>query len=83
MGRLPDANRRVLAYLCHFLAQVARHADNNKMTAANLAVVLAPNVVRHRDEADADLLTNSKKKAAGVGGLLDQSICLRNTVGMS
>lgn len=39
----------VLIYLTRFLRELTKYSDINKMTAANLAVVFAPNLLRHRD----------------------------------
>lgn len=43
---LPHANRNLLRYLMLFLNEVATHSAHNKMAAANLAIVFAPNLLR-------------------------------------
>ncbi|KAI7907368.1 Rho GTPase activation protein [Cokeromyces recurvatus] len=41
----------LLKFICHFLKQVSDHANKNKMTIYNLAVVFTPNMIRtiHED----------------------------------
>jgi len=46
LQELPEQNAVVLRYIVHFLTKVEERSDLNKMTAANLAVVFGPNVVR-------------------------------------
>ncbi|KJE97057.1 rho GTPase-activating protein 8 [Capsaspora owczarzaki ATCC 30864] len=43
--QLPKANYVVLEYLMRFLHEVLLHAETNLMTASNLAIVFAPNLV--------------------------------------
>lgn len=49
---LPPHNKRNLRYLLKFLAALTRNRARNKMTAANLAIVIAPNLLWARDEVD-------------------------------
>ncbi|CAO3626806.1 unnamed protein product [Cunninghamella blakesleeana] len=39
----------LLRYLCKFLSQVEQHSQSNRMTAHNLAVVFAPNLIHAND----------------------------------
>jgi RhoGAP domain/PH domain/RhoGEF domain len=61
IAKLPLANRFVLQYLIGVLRRVADNADVNRMSAKNLGVVFAPNVLRKRDAtmADADKQANA------------------------
>jgi hypothetical protein len=49
VGRLPAGHRTTLAFLLAHLARVAGHAGATKMTAANLALVFAPGVLRSKE----------------------------------
>lgn len=42
---LPAPHRTLLTLLLHHLARVAKHAEQNRMSAGNLAVVFGPNIV--------------------------------------
>lgn len=42
---LPDENLRVLKYFTKFIAEVANHSVESKMTLNNLAIVFAPNLM--------------------------------------
>ncbi|GAU89018.1 hypothetical protein RvY_01617 [Ramazzottius varieornatus] len=42
--KLPDENYANLCFLIQFLAVVASHSEENKMTAVNLAIVIAPSL---------------------------------------
>ncbi|OQV18809.1 Rho GTPase-activating protein 44 [Hypsibius exemplaris] len=44
VNKLPVENYDNLGYLIKFLAAVANRSDKNKMTASNLAIVIAPNL---------------------------------------
>jgi hypothetical protein len=46
---MPHPNIAVLVELTRFLCLVVARCDENKMTSGNLAVVFAPNLLRHRD----------------------------------
>ena len=48
----------IIRYLVKFLARLAEHSDANKMTAANLAIVIAPSLL-WPPCAD-DVMTNTK-----------------------
>ena len=51
---LPDMNLRLLRYLCQFLAKVAMHSKESKMTLNNLAIVLSPNLMFTNKDKDND-----------------------------
>ncbi|EAY18266.1 RhoGAP domain containing protein [Trichomonas vaginalis G3] len=53
---LPVINRAVISRLFGFLCMVAKHSDKNKMTALNLSIVMAPNLVD--DASNATFLLN-------------------------
>ena len=48
VAQLPPVYLRNLAYLMDFCALVAAHADQNKMSPANLAICIGPNLVPQR-----------------------------------
>ena len=50
VARLPAPNRATLVYLLAHLRRVADHAEANKMSEGNLAIVFAPGLVRCQDE---------------------------------
>jgi len=51
---LPDTNLRVLQYLCQFVAKVAIHSKESKMTLNNLAIILSPNLMFTNKDKDND-----------------------------
>ena len=46
--RLPAQNLVVLRYLLHFLTEVVKCQEKNRMTSANLAIVFAPSLMRKK-----------------------------------
>eukprot|EP00004_Rigifila_ramosa_P000035 TRINITY_DN1005_c0_g2_i2.p1 TRINITY_DN1005_c0_g2~~TRINITY_DN1005_c0_g2_i2.p1 ORF type:complete len:1171 (-),score=265.89 TRINITY_DN1005_c0_g2_i2:1914-5426(-) len=46
ISAMPDQNRALLHELVNFLVRISRSASVNKMTASNLAIVFAPNLLR-------------------------------------
>ena len=50
MNELPPSNRAIVAFLMRFLARVAQYSEVNKMSASNLGIVFAPNILRTRVE---------------------------------
>lgn len=42
---MPKIRRTIFAYLCKFLADTAEHFSENKMTADNLSICFAPNLI--------------------------------------
>ena len=47
LGCLPKPNHRTLASLVRHLHRVSLHSDSTGMTAKNLAIVWAPNLLRY------------------------------------
>ena len=45
--RLPPPNRVTLKYLCSFFNKIASNAQNNAMSASNIALVISPNILRN------------------------------------
>jgi hypothetical protein len=50
--KLPDVNRELLKRLMQLLVKVAAKCDVNKMTTANLGIVIGPNLARESPETD-------------------------------
>jgi hypothetical protein len=46
LHRLPKKNYNTLKFLIEHLDRIHQHAEHNKMTAHNLAVVFGPNLLR-------------------------------------
>ncbi|KAJ8663823.1 hypothetical protein O0I10_000097 [Lichtheimia ornata] len=53
--------RNLLVYLVRFLVRVVQHADKNRMTAHNIAVVFAPNLIH--DGSDSNAMSGSQQEA--------------------
>ncbi|CAI2733659.1 unnamed protein product [Schistosoma spindalis] len=49
--KLPDDNYEILNYLIRFLTEVTTYSQQNKMNAANLAVVFGPSLIWSRNQA--------------------------------
>lgn len=45
-SKLPDEHFTLIAYMTRFFNEVSRHQGNNKMGAPQLAIVVAPNILR-------------------------------------
>lgn len=43
-SKIPEPQKTLFAWLLDFLASIAKNAEKNKMTAQNLAIVVAPNL---------------------------------------
>lgn len=43
---VPPTNRAIIEYLFRFLNEVSAHSSQNRMSASNLAIVFAPNLIR-------------------------------------
>lgn len=71
--RLPDLNRRVLCHLIRFLQIFARHdvVARTKMDANNLAMVMAPNILRCTSQDPRVILENARKEMAFVRTLIE------------
>ncbi|XP_010591038.3 stAR-related lipid transfer protein 8 isoform X1 [Loxodonta africana] len=81
---LPDENREVLQTLLYFLSDIAL-AEENQMTAGNLAVCLAPSIfhlnVSKKDSTSPRI--KSKRRLVGRPGLRDLSENMAATQGLS
>lgn len=60
IARLPQTNQGLLEYLMSFLSRVADFSSVHRMTAANLSIVFAPNLLRPRVENVASIMSDSK-----------------------
>ncbi|XP_034941169.1 uncharacterized protein RhoGAP93B [Chelonus insularis] len=71
--RLPDLNRRVLCHLIRFLQIFARSdvVARTKMDANNLAMVMAPNILRCTSQDPRVILENARKEMAFVRILIE------------
>ncbi|EGG14725.1 pleckstrin domain-containing protein [Cavenderia fasciculata] len=56
---LPKVNRDLVLYLMTFLNKVSSFSSSNKMTSANLAMVFAPNLLRHQKESLNQIMEDS------------------------
>ncbi len=52
LQKIPHLQAVVLRFLCQFLSQITIYSPTNKMTADNLAIVFAPNLMRFRNISD-------------------------------
>eukprot|EP01119_Soliformovum_irregulare_P016698 TRINITY_DN4874_c0_g1_i3.p1 TRINITY_DN4874_c0_g1~~TRINITY_DN4874_c0_g1_i3.p1 ORF type:complete len:1171 (-),score=313.30 TRINITY_DN4874_c0_g1_i3:15-3527(-) len=52
LSRLPPGNKAILNRIFGLLHEVIGHADVNKMTATNLAIIFAPSLFKSKDEKD-------------------------------
>jgi len=76
---LSPANYNTLQYVCQFLAEVARCADDNKMTDANLATIFAQCFLRPDAKEDPALMlatSPNRTIAAQVGRSLSIHHCM-------
>ncbi|XP_024936657.1 rho GTPase-activating protein 39 isoform X2 [Cephus cinctus] len=73
VDRLPDLNRRVLSHLVRFLQIFARPevVARTKMDANNLAMVMAPNILRCTSQDPRVILENARKEMAFVRTLIE------------
>lgn len=62
--RLPPSNRLVLTYLVHFLQRFIepRVVQHTKMDAANLAMVMAPNILRCQSDDPTTIFESARKE---------------------
>eukprot|EP01133_Synstelium_polycarpum_P000060 gene60-81_t len=56
---LPKVNRDLVLYLMSFLNRISQQSDVNKMTTTNLAMVFAPNILRHEKESLNQIMEDS------------------------
>lgn len=64
---LPDENREILYALLEFLTLVAANAEQNQMTANNLAVCLAPSLFHSSISTGAASVSASPRRRKGAG----------------
>lgn len=57
--KLPDLNKRVLAFVAKHLKKVSDHKDENKMGPNNLAIVFGPSIFRTTDDSAVRMLTDA------------------------
>jgi len=55
-SKLPEGNKAVVSYTLAFLAEVATHSDENKMTVSNISIVFGPNLFRAQEDKIEDAL---------------------------
>ncbi|XP_043917386.1 protein FAM13A isoform X2 [Protopterus annectens] len=65
LKQLPEPNYYLLKYLCHFLTEVSKFQNENKMTIYNLATVFGPNIFH---------------VSLGIEGMKEQHICNKITM---
>ncbi|XP_014662655.1 PREDICTED: rho GTPase-activating protein 8-like [Priapulus caudatus] len=51
VNKLPMVNYQLLRFICEFLDKVIQRSEDNKMTAANLAIVFGPNLIWSQSQA--------------------------------
>lgn len=71
---MPDFSKGIIRYLFAFLYEVASFSKDNKMTASNLAIVFAPNILRSIDGRNSTdiqaILSRSKDEEQVVAKLI-------------
>ena len=60
----PPSNLYTLAYLMNFLNKIAENSEVNKMTASNLAICFAPNLVYINPKDPSELITENSRQNA-------------------
>lgn len=75
VNKLPPANRSFLEYLMKFLRKVVQQSDQNKMSHKNLAIVMAPNLLRCASDSESceSPLLDSRKINTVVQLLIEES----------
>ncbi|XP_076362828.1 uncharacterized protein LOC143253229 isoform X2 [Tachypleus tridentatus] len=63
---MPDENREVLQTLIAFLQEVSKNADENQMTATNLAACLAPSLFHLTTTVNNKRVSSRRSKTVGV-----------------
>ncbi|KAM9476688.1 rho GTPase-activating protein 22 isoform 2-T3 [Clarias gariepinus] len=61
VNTLPQANYNLLKYICKFLDEVQSHANENKMSAQNLATVFGPNILRAKMEDPVSMMEGTSQ----------------------
>ncbi|GAM20647.1 hypothetical protein SAMD00019534_038220 [Acytostelium subglobosum LB1] len=69
---LPKINREVLLYLMSFLNRISLNANVNKMTSANLAMIFAPNILRHQKESLSQIMEDSSHINSIIKSLIEE-----------
>ena len=69
---LPELNTTLLEVLIDFLDTLTRDADDNMMTASNLAICFAPGLMRRKEENLNQLMKESPLVNDIVTGIIDQ-----------
>ena len=72
VGFLPARNYVLLVYLCKFLRLVTTFSASNKMSAKNIAMVFAPNLLRPRSESALNMIEESSQTALLMQTLIDE-----------
>ncbi len=70
--QIPAAARHFLQYLCKSLNDVAVHQDTNMMSAKNLAIVFAPNIIRPQVETVQTSMSDNAAILACVNTLIEE-----------
>jgi hypothetical protein len=78
LDMMPALNLVFLIYLVDFLRLVSTHAGENKMTASNLAMVFAPNLLRSRDDSLDTCMADTPHAAKIMESLIDHYAFLFN-----
>ena len=61
LNQLPPVNKHVLRRILVLLQSVLQNAENNKMTAVNLSITFAPNILRsQKSKETTELLTEAQ-----------------------
>jgi hypothetical protein len=80
---LPDENRETLHTLLYFLRDVAMHANENQMTAANLAVCFAPSLFQLATRLGAVSPSRRHKTISGLSGVPSEKELRENQAAQS
>ena len=72
ISKLPELNMSFLEVLIDFLDTLTRDADDNMMTASNLAICFAPGLMRRQEENLNQLMKESPLVNDIVEGIIDQ-----------
>jgi len=57
---VPPSNRAIIEYLFSFLHVVSTHSTQNRMSASNLSIVFAPNIIKPEVETLETSLSSPK-----------------------
>ena len=72
LGKLTPSSYACVGYLANFLNQMATAADKTRMTASNLALVIAPNLLREPSGDAVAMLQHADQEASFVGLVMTQ-----------